>query len=69
MELSTETVLTGVFNYVRKGDIAERMDAGWKFCRDLGAPHGDYSVLMWWCCGNCKEGEPWTKPKTRSSSE
>lgn len=67
--MSTETVLTGVFEYVRKGDVADRMDDCWKFVRDLGVPHGQYSVLMWWCCGDCKEGEQWTKPKTRSSSE
>lgn len=56
-------ILTGVFQYVRKGDVAERLDEGWKHAADLGVPHGQYSVLMWWCCGDCKEDEPW-KPKS-----
>lgn len=60
-------VLIGVFDYARKGDIAERMNDGWKFVRDLGVPHGEYSVLMWFCCGDCKEDEARWKPKNRLS--
>jgi hypothetical protein len=63
--LAEGEVLTGVFDYVRKGDVAERMAGGWKFARELGVPHGEYSVLMWFCCGDCKEDEArWNKTST-----
>lgn len=52
---------TGILAYVRNADVADRLDNGWRYAADLGVPHGSYSVLMWWCCGDCKDGEaPWT---------
>lgn len=45
--------MLGMFRYVRLDDVADRMNDGWRYVADLGMPHGQYSVLMWWCCGDC----------------
>lgn len=51
-------MLTGVFRYTRNQDIGERLFADcWKYARDLGETHGRWSALLWWCCGDCAEGE------------
>jgi hypothetical protein len=50
-------VLTGIFRYVRLQDVADRMAQGWRYAGDLGQPHGNWSVLMWFCCGDCSEHE------------
>lgn len=49
--------LTGIFDYVRHGDVAERMDRGWRYAASLDVPHGEYSALMWFCVGECTEDE------------
>lgn len=46
--------LTGVFRYVRHEDVEARAASGWKFITELG----EWSCLMWFCVGACREGEP-----------
>lgn len=49
--------ITGIFRYIRTKDVADRMDQGWRYVGDLGPTHGQWSVLMWWCDGSCRDGE------------
>lgn len=44
---------TGVFRYVRHDALLGRLVQGWRYAGDLGETHGDWSSLMWWCCGDC----------------
>lgn len=50
-------MMTGIFRYVRNQDVADRLDSGWRYAANLGETHGRWSVLMWWCCGACLDGE------------
>ena len=49
--------LTGIFRFTRNQDVADRMNAGWRYAGTLGDTHGRWSVLMWWCSGDCNDGE------------
>lgn len=49
-------MLSGIFRYARLHEVADRLDQGWRYAADLGLPHGNWSVLMWWCCGDCVDG-------------
>lgn len=51
------TVLTGVFRFVRHADVIRRLVQGWRVAFDLGETHGQWSVAMWWCCGDCDDCE------------
>jgi hypothetical protein len=31
--------------------------AGWRYAADLGDQHGEWSTLMWWCCGSYLDSE------------
>lgn len=42
-------IRTGWFRYVRHADVWDRMREGWMVASDLGATHGQWSVLMWRC--------------------
>lgn len=45
-------IRTGLFRYVKHGDVDRFHRAGWMVVGDLGATHGLWSVLMWRCdCG------------------
>jgi len=50
-------ILTGIFRYIRTSEVADRLDQGWRYAADLGVPHGQWSVLMWFCDGSCNDGE------------
>lgn len=50
-------MLDGVYRFIRHPDVAERMADGWQWRGDLGPVHGRWSTLMWWCCGECLDGE------------
>lgn len=50
-------ILTGVFRYVRNGDVAVKLSEGWRYAAHLGDTHGRWSTLLWWCCGECKDSE------------
>jgi hypothetical protein len=49
--------MTGVFRYVPFHAVEARQKAGWQIAGSLSRNHDDYSLLMWWCCGACVEGE------------
>jgi hypothetical protein len=49
--------MTGMFRYIRHHEVAARLDHGWRYAGTLGRTHGEWSVLMWWCCGDCMPGE------------
>jgi hypothetical protein len=49
--------MTGIFRYVRHSDVADKLDDGWRYAAHLGRTHGHWSALMWWCCGDCVDGE------------
>lgn len=44
-----QKVRTGLFRYVRHERIWDMMREGWMVVADLGATHGQWSVLMWRC--------------------
>jgi hypothetical protein len=45
-------IRTGLFRYVRHSAIDAMHATGWMVVADLGATHGQWSVLMWHCgCG------------------
>jgi hypothetical protein len=46
-----------VFRYIPHGQFLRRLAQGWRWSADLGPTHGEWSSLMWWCCGACKDGE------------
>lgn len=50
-------IRTGIFRYVRLRDVADRMEQGWRYAADLGETHGRWSVLLWWCSGECSGAE------------
>ncbi|MFL9824365.1 hypothetical protein [Rhodoplanes sp. SY1] len=50
-------IMTGVFRFVRHDDLIARLAAGWRWIADLGAVHGAWSSLMWWCDGSCRDCE------------
>lgn len=50
-------IRTGVFRYIRLKDKDAKLAQGWRHAADLGPTHGRWSVLMWWCCGDCLDGE------------
>lgn len=45
--------MNGVYRFIRHYEIEARIAAGWTWCCAL--THD--SSLMWWCCGDCKDGE------------
>lgn len=47
---------TGLFRYVRHGEVEAYHRRGWMVAGYLGATHGVWSVLMWHC--ECGAGEP-----------
>lgn len=49
--------MNGIFRYVRHYDVADRMDQGWRYAGNLGRIHGEWSTLMWFCNGSCRDGE------------
>jgi hypothetical protein len=49
--------MNGIYRYVRLPDVADRMADGWRWRADMGPVHGRWSALMWWCCGDCADGE------------
>ncbi len=36
------------YRYVRHADLVHALIDGWRWCADLGHPHGEYSCLMEW---------------------
>jgi hypothetical protein len=45
-------IRTGLFRYVRHGQVAAFERRGWMKVGDLGPVHGFWSALMWHCeCG------------------
>jgi hypothetical protein len=51
------TPRTGIFRFVPHDALLRRLAQGWRYAADLGDTHGQWSVLMWWCCSDCAEGE------------
>lgn len=45
--------VVGIFRFVRHHEVAERLSDGWRYAGTLGRTHGEWSVLMYWCCGDC----------------
>lgn len=44
---------TGLFRFVRHGEVEAYHRRGWMVVADLGATHGVWSVLCWHCeCGS-----------------
>jgi len=50
-------VKTGILLIMPHGDMLRRLAEGWQPVADLGHVHGEWSLLMWWCCGACLDGE------------
>jgi len=48
---------SGIFRIVRHEYLLARLAQGWRYAADLGPVHGEWSVLMWWCCGMCEDSE------------
>ena len=44
---------TGVFRYIVHHKVPDHMERGWRWIAHLG----EYSCLMWWCCGECRDEE------------
>ncbi len=51
------TRISGIFRYIRHDDVVHRLKDGWMLAGTLGPTHSRWSVLMSWCCGDCKDGE------------
>jgi hypothetical protein len=49
--------MTGILRIVGHSDMLRRLAQGWRPVADLGPVHGEWSSLMWWCCGDCLDGE------------
>lgn len=50
-------MLTGILRYANT-DLLLRLALGWQLVpTDLGPTHGEYSVYVWWCCGDCSGEE------------
>jgi hypothetical protein len=47
--------MTGVYRYIPHDDLLVRLAQGWRWNADLGDVHGEWTSLMWWCCGDCGE--------------
>lgn len=50
--------LSGIYRYVRHSDLLQFLALGWTPVADLGPTHGEWSSLMWFCCGDCHDHEP-----------
>lgn len=50
--------LSGIYRYVRHSDLLQFLALGWTPVADLGPTHGEWSSLMWFCCGDCHDYEP-----------
>lgn len=48
---------TGILRFVLHRDFTKRLAQGWQYAADLGPYTGQFSCLMWWCDGSCKDGE------------
>lgn len=46
-------LLAGVFRFVPHRVLLPRLAQGWRYAADLGETHGEWSTLLWWCCGDC----------------
>ncbi len=55
--MTARTPLSGVYRYVPHSRILAFLAHGWHPVADLGPTHGEWSTLMWWCCGACVDGE------------
>jgi hypothetical protein len=53
-----ESPTRGIFAFVAHRLVIMALSNGWRFVGDLGPVHGQWSLLMWWCCGDCKDREP-----------
>lgn len=49
--------MTGIYRYIRHTDMLRYLATGWQWRADLGEHHGQWSSLMWFCCGACRDGE------------
>ena len=49
-------VRSGLFRYVRWGDVDAYHKRGWMVANDLGQRHGIWATLMWHC--ECGEVQP-----------
>lgn len=56
---------TGIIRYVLHKDLVRYLADGWIYAADLGPYTGQYSTLMWWCSGDCKDGESPRYPSDR----
>ncbi len=54
-------LLAGVFRFVPHRALLPRLAQGWRYAADLGEIHGEWSTLLWWCCGDC--GAPQDAPR------
>lgn len=45
--------MNGMFRFIRLPDMLWRLAQGWTPAGDLGPIHGEWSLLMQWCCGDC----------------
>ena len=52
-----EASLCGIFRYVPHHSLLAYLSHGWRFVADLGETHGQWSSLLWWCSGTCRDGE------------
>lgn len=48
---------TGIYRYVTHDRLLVFLAHCWRPAADLGPIHGEWSTLMWWCCGDCRDGE------------
>ena len=55
--MTARASLSGVYRYVPHSRLLAFLAHGWRPVADLGPTHGEYSSLMWWCCGACVDGE------------
>lgn len=58
-------IRTGLFRYVRWGDLDRYHREGWMVVGDLGPVHGEWSVLMWHC--ECVDNLPRLLPNHRNT--
>ena len=50
-------VRIGILRFVLHRDFLRRLAQGWRYAADLGPYSGQFACLMWWCCGDCRDGE------------
>jgi hypothetical protein len=48
---------TGIIRFVLHRDFTKLLAQGWQYVADLGDYSGQFSCLMWWCNGSCKDEE------------